>query len=238
MAMPAAPPLNGRNIAEFYTASEATKRSKLKAYARPPEEQQARIIMYDSVRRALPEYFGGGRSGAVLDRVGMMLENRQFKNAEFDETWHKSNRAALQHLRELDIGGAFEDVRSARAHVSVANLRINSTADFYATLVPTARNAKAKRVAVIINPSGIKVSSAEKRKTWAAIESEIAWRCAADESVDIEEVLYIDLPKHQIHRHKGPKVRVWDEIDATCERIVRDWREIRLDESRRREDTA
>jgi hypothetical protein len=67
-------------------------------------------------------------------------------------------------------------------------LRVNSTADFYATLVPRARNAKAKRVAVIVNPSGIKVSSAEKRKTWAAIESEIAWRCAADEGIEIEDV--------------------------------------------------
>src|SRR5579884_3596279 len=35
MSVPEAPPLNGRRIAEFYTASEVAKRSVLRAYALP-----------------------------------------------------------------------------------------------------------------------------------------------------------------------------------------------------------
>lgn len=237
MSAPAAPPLNGRNVAEFYTASEATKRTKLRAYAKPPEEQAARVIMYDLVRRSLPEYFGNGRSEETLDRLGVMLKKRQFSNAEFDATWHKSNRAALQHLRELNLGGRFEDVRARRSQLDVRRLRVYSTVDFYATFIPDSRRAKTRAVAVIINPSGIK-GAEEKRKLWAAIESEIAWRCADEHGIEIDEVMYVDLPKQVIYRHKGPKIRLWDEVDATCERIARDWREIRLEQFRDEEESA
>jgi hypothetical protein len=238
MPSPAVPPLNGRNVAEFYTASEATKRTKLRAYAKPPAEQAARVIMYDLLRRSLPEYFGKGRDEDVLTRLGMMLGKRQFSNAEYDATWHKSNRAAVQHLRELDLQGRFEDVRTRRGHVEVRRLRVYSTVDFYATFVPISIRAKPRSVAVIINPSGIKAATAEKRKTWATIEAEIAWRAAQEYGFEIDEVMYVDLPKQEIYRHKGPKVRIWDEIDATCERIVRDWREIRLEQGGEEEETA
>lgn len=226
------PPLNGRNIAEFYTASETAKRSTLREYAKPPEHQQARIIMYDPVRRILAEYFRDGRVAAALDRTESMLERPRFESVAFYEKWRKSNRVALAHIRELDIGGTFEDVCTSKTAVDVRNLAINSTSDFYATFIPNAPNAKRRRVAVIINPPGIKTSSAEKRKIWIDIEAEIARRAAADGRIEIEEIIYVDLPRLGVHRLRGSKARVWSEIDATCERIFRDWRDIRLESLR------
>ena len=41
------PPLNGRNLAEFYLSSETVKRTTLLAYAKPAKEQKARALMYD-----------------------------------------------------------------------------------------------------------------------------------------------------------------------------------------------
>jgi hypothetical protein len=52
MSIPPAPLLNGRRIAEFYCATEVAKRTVLRAYAKPPEEQEARVILYDPIRKA------------------------------------------------------------------------------------------------------------------------------------------------------------------------------------------
>ncbi len=57
-------------------------------------------------------------------------------------------------------------------------------------------------------------------------------RAAMENAVKIDEVFYIDLPRGEITRYKSPKQTIWAEIDATCERIFRDWRDIRLAASR------
>lgn len=239
MKVPTMPPLNGRNLAEFYVASEATKRSTLRAYAKPPEEQRARIVMYDSVRRIVPEYFESGRDDAILSRTERHLAEKDFANPDFAQTWLKSNRAAIANLRALRLRGEFRDViaRLTKAEITVGKIRVLSTADFYATYVPAAANGKAKRVGVIVNPSGIR-RPAEKRATWIAIECEVAIRAARAKGVEIDEVMYVDLPKNEIVRRTGPKKAIWAEIDATCERIFRDWREIRLEATQGETGTA
>ena len=75
--MPSRPPLNGRNLAQYYTSSEARKRSVLREYAQPKDDQEARIIMYDPIRRILVEYFARGRDEAVIDRAVDMLKKKQ-----------------------------------------------------------------------------------------------------------------------------------------------------------------
>lgn len=230
MPVPQAPPLNGRTIAEFYTASEVSKRTALRAYAKPTDEPQARIIMYDPVRKILPEYFGADRDPVILDRVAAQLGGRAFKTREFTDTWYRSNSSALRALRDLDLAGAMEDVRSSRASVMVGKLRVISSVDFYGTFIP--RLGKRRRVGVIVNPSGIRKASAEVRRTWISIEAEVALRAADASHFEIEEIMYIDLPKSDVQRYKGPKTRIWDEVGATCERIVRDWREIRIERDR------
>jgi hypothetical protein len=228
MPVPQAPPLNGRAIAEFYTASEVSKLTTLRTYATPAEEPQARVIMYDPVRKIVPEYFGTDRNPAVLDRVAAHLAEHGFKTREFTDKWYKSNSSALRALRDLDLAGVIHDVRSQRASITVGKLRIISSVDFYATFVP--RLGKTRRVGVIINPSGIRRASAEVRRTWISIEAEVAWRAAQAGNIEIDEIVYIDLPKSDIQRYKGPKIRIWGEVGATCQRIVRDWREIRLED--------
>ena len=217
MSVPEAPPLNGRRIAEFYTASEVAKRSVLRAYALPAEEQEARIILYDPVRKILPEYFDSGRDTAILDRVGAQLGERSFRTREFTEKWYKSNSSALRALQDLDLAGELIEVDSSRASVKVGRLRLVSTVDFYATFVP--RLGKRRRVGVIIHPSGV-AKPPEARRTWINVESEVAWRAAVAQGIEIDEIMYIDLPKQEIRRYKGPRVRIWDEIGATCERII------------------
>jgi hypothetical protein len=41
--------------------------------------------------------------------------------------------------------------------------------------------------------------------------------------------MYLDLGRGESQRFKQPKQRIWAEIEATCERIFRDWRDIRLE---------
>jgi len=237
VSVPSMPPLNGRNLAEFYVASEASKRTILREYAKPPQQQQARIIMYDSIRRIVPDYFKLGRGDAVLLRTERFLAERTFANAEFSETWHKSNLTAIANLRRLQLKGEFVDVRTGKTAIAVGKLRVLSTADFYGRYCPAASNARQKMVAVIVNPSGVRKPQ-EKRKTWIAIESEVAIRAALNHGLNIEEVMYFDLPKNEITRHVGAKKTVWAEIDATCERIFRDWREIRMQMSQGESGTA
>lgn len=231
MTVPQLPPLNGRILAEFYTASEVARRSTLRRYAKPPDEQRAREHMYDPVRRVVAEYFGKGRDGRVLERISATMEGRRFGNATYDETWHKSNRVALKGLESLTLPGTFSDVRShnRRHSVQVGPLQVRSTVDFYAVYKPLARNGKAKSVGVIVNPAGVQKSSAEKRRAWINIECEVATRVAMALGIEINEIMYVELSKGLITRYTGPKKSIWAESEATCELIFRDWKSIRLD---------
>lgn len=188
--------------------------------------------MYDSVRRIVPEYFSRGRSEEVLERAERVVADKHFANEDFNETWHKSNRVALQNLRALKVPGEFQNVHVKRTFVIVGRVRVLSTVDFFASYVPKSANGRKKQVGVIVNPSGIK-RSVDKRKNWIAIESEVAVRAAAEHGVEIDEVWYVDLAKNEIIKHTGPKKTVGAEIDATCERIYRDWRDLRLEASQR-----
>jgi hypothetical protein len=232
MPVPIAPPLNGRRVAEFYCATEVAKRTVLRAYAKPPDEQEARIILYDPIRKVLPDYFRSGRESAVLDRVAEQLKTREFSTRAFTETWYKANSSALAALRDLDLHGMLSDVGTERTAVAASIVRIISTVDFFAMFTP--KQGKPRRVAVIVNPSGVTVRT-EKRSIWINIESEVACRAAGEHKIEIAEIMYVDLRKGDVKRYVGPKKRMWDEIVATCERIVRDWREIRLEQQRRQE---
>ena len=229
MALPQKPPLNGRIIAEFYLSSETVKRTTLRAYARPPDEQKARVLLYDPIRRIVSEYFRRGRAEDVLLRCEGTLDRKHFDDASFEERWLKSNRAAVAHLRGIELPGSFEEVRPLKTSITIGQLDVFSTVDFYARFAPSATNAKRKAVAVIVSPSGIKKPKLEDRKRWAEIESEVGFRAAAANGIILDEVFYIDLPHDEHYRFKSPKARVWSEIDATCERIFRDWRDLRLE---------
>ena len=229
MSVPVAPPLNGRRVAEFYVASEVSRRSVLREYAKPREEQEARIIIYDPVRRILPSYFQSGRDPSVLTHLEEQLRAREFKSRDFSETWYKANSSAIAALRDIDLGGTFDAVESRRASVYAGGLRIISTVDVYATFKP--KRGKRVRVGLIVNPVAPKMRP-EKRDLARSIECEIAVRAAASCSIPMDRVLYVDLPKGTVTGYTGPKGRIWDEIGATCELIVRDWRDIRISMSR------
>ncbi|MGA8533207.1 MAG: hypothetical protein WB615_03745 [Candidatus Tumulicola sp.] len=184
--------------------------------------------MYDPIRRIVPEYFGSSRAGVILERCAHTLDQKQFEDPTFDEMYRKSNRSALVHLSDLVMPGAFEDLRTLRASVAIGKFVVRSTVDFYAQFVPDAANGKKRSVGVIVYPSGIRKRLPEQRRVWAKIESEVAFRAAASNGIDVEEIMYVDLPRIELYRFKGPSKRLWPEIDATCHRIYRDWRDIRL----------
>jgi len=185
--------------------------------------------MYDPIRRIVREYFADGRSSTVLDRCADTLARKQFDNPSFDEKWHKSNQSALAHLRNLSVPGTFHETRVARTSVAADKVTVISTVDFYGRFTPNAANGKERSVGVIVNPSGIKKRHPEQRTLWAQIEGEVAFRAAEAHGISIEEVIYIDLTRGELQRFKGPKKRLWSEIVATCQRIFRDWRDIRLE---------
>ena len=81
--------------------------------AKPPDEQTARIQMYDPIRRMIPDYFKSGRDSAVLDQVTAQLDEKRFDNPIFDEKWHKANRAAIENLLSIKLNGTFENIQSA-----------------------------------------------------------------------------------------------------------------------------
>jgi hypothetical protein len=226
MPIPASPPLNGRNLAEFYVTGEAAKLSTLREYAKPVGEQQARIIMYEPIRRVVRDYFQSGRDADVLDRITRNLETRHFDNADYDAIWHRSNSTAIRNLRSIPIKGEFQDVNVLKTNIIVSGVRVISTVDFYATYVPKASNGTTRRVGIIVNPSGIRKPT-EKRKQWVRIESELAFRAAIGAAQNIEGIMYLDLAKQEVNFHLGPKKTIWSEIEATCYRLLRDWRELR-----------
>jgi hypothetical protein len=231
MSIPQKPSLNGRIIAEFYLSSEVAKRSVLRAYAKPQDKQTARVYMYDMRRNTVAEYFKTGRDRAVLERVAAQLQETHFENPNYDQTWHKSNRLALKHLHEFKLNGTFQDVIAVKRHaIKLGKFEVRSTGSFYATFIPTSTHAKAKNVCVIVSPSGIKKTQENDRKLWVSIEGEVAFQAAASHGVPLNDgIMYLDLIRGELHLYQGPKSRIWAEMEATCERIFRDWRDIRLE---------
>lgn len=118
------------------------------------------------------------------------------------------NRNALVHLRDFPIPGTFHDTHAARASVTADKLSIISTVDSYGRFLPGAANSKERDVAVIVNPSGIKKLLPEQRKLWAQIEGEVAFQAALAYSASLDEVIYIDLARSELHRLRGAKKRL------------------------------
>jgi hypothetical protein len=231
MHVPSLPPLNARTVAEFFTSGPSRQRTTLRRYARPPEQQKAPIVMYDPVRKVLPEYFRTKRDATVLQRVVRLLDAPSDADPGFIEKRRKSNRNAIAHLEQLQFDGEFADVKSRRIDIAVQKVRVKSTVDFYATFIPASRRKKPRHVGVIVNPSGIPRKDEADIKKWWEIECEIAFRAAKVEGITLNGILYVDLGHEKIHEYLKPSERLWADIDATCERIVREWKEIRIEAS-------
>lgn len=229
MSVPRFPPLNARRIAEFATSRPSTQRSTLRRYSRPPEQQKAPIVLYDPVRKVLPEYFRAGRDAAVLRRVVSLLEAPSDADPTFVENRRKSNRSAIAHLEQMEFDGAFLDVASKRLDIMIQNVRVKSTVDFYATFRPKNKRMKARKVGVIVNPSGIPRKEEADVALWWHIECEVAFRTAKAAGIKLDEIIYVDLAHEKKYNYPKPAERLWADIDATCERILREWKEIRLE---------
>jgi hypothetical protein len=231
MAVPSFPRLNARMVAEFFTSSPRQQRSMLRRYARPPEQQKAAIVMYDPVRKVLPDYFRAKRDATVLLPVEQRLDEPSKADPGFIEKRRKANRNAITHLKQMQFNGEFINVKRCRLDIVVQNVRVKSTVDFSATFVPANRLKKERCVGVIVNLSGIARKAEADVKKWWEIECEIAFRAANANAIGLDEVFYVDLSREKIHVYRKPRNLLWADIDAICERILREFREIRIETS-------
>lgn len=227
------PPLNGRNVAEFALSRPSAQRTALRRYARPPEEQRPPILMYDPIRKVLAEYYRSGRDSMVLDRVAALLDAPSAAKPAFVAQRRKSNRAAIAHLRDLNIEGSFEEIEVRRTDITVDRVRIKSTADFYAIFRPANKRMKPRRVAAIYNLSGIDKAASGDRLRWMQIEAEFVFRASSAHGIDLDEVFYIDVRREERHVFSKPSSGLWKDLEAICERIYREWLEIRLEQTSR-----
>jgi hypothetical protein len=231
MPIPSLPSLNARMIAEFATSRPSSQRTTLRRYARPPEKQKAPIVMYDPVRKVLSEYFAGGRDASVLQRVVRLLDAPSDADPSFIEKRRKSNRSAIAHLEQMQFEGEFTDVQARRLAIDIQKVRVKSTADFYATFKPQKKRMKWRHVGVIVNPSGVTRKEEADVTKWWEIECEVAFRAAKAHEIKLDEILYIDLGHEQTYKYPRSSERLWADIDAICERILREWKEIRIETS-------
>lgn len=221
--------LNARAVAAYMTVGESAQRTTLRQYAKPKQEQKAAIVMYDPIRKNLREYFAGGQDSKTLARVRELIEKHPVEN-KFDDTYRKSNSRALNNIGNLDLNGKFSDVERYASSTMAGGLLVKSSVDFVATFLPYRAQGKKRRVAVIVNPSGIHRGKPDVRKRFARIECEFALRMLTADKIEVDECSYIDLPKEAIvERYLQPSTRLWANIDAACERIVVDFKRYRLE---------
>lgn len=115
----------------------------------------------------------------------------------------------------------------------VGGLHVKSSVDFIATYTPTSSRVKPRRVAAIVNPSGIRRGNPDMRTRFARVESELALRMIKADNLTVDECWYVDLPKESIsERYAHTSDRMWANIDAACERIVEDFKRYRLQSER------
>jgi len=224
--------LNARAVASYMTVGESAQRTTLRQYAKPKEQQKAAIVMYDPIRKNLREYFAGGRDEKTIARVRELIDKHPVEN-KFDESYRKSNNRALINLEKFDLRGTFTDVDRYASSTIAGGLHIKSSVDFIATYAPTSPRGKSRRVAVIVNPSGVRRGNPAMRKRFARVECELALRMIKADNLNVDEIWYIDLPKESItERYGRTSSLLWANIDAACERIVEDFKRYRLQSER------
>jgi hypothetical protein len=230
--------LNARAVAKYMTVGESAQRTTIRQYAQPKKFQMAAVLMYDTIRKSVREYFKSGRDPNVLDRLRAVIEQEPAKNKQAQDR-ERANLRALRNLQDLNLGGTLVDVDRYRGAILVSGLPVKATIDFTATFRPANLRSRERRVAVILNPSGIQRGNPASYKRFGRIECEFALRMLKSDKVTADECWYVDLPRQAIVEKYGRcSDRLWTDIDAACERVVEDFKRYRLQRRERHSDES
>src|ERR1700687_5198459 len=121
--------LSARAVAEYLSARDGARDGVLAKYARPDDEQVAKKIMHNPVRKGVRGVLTDGINETELLRLdGKIREHRA--ETEQDKTWIASCFRALENLRALQIDGLFTATQARRLDLVVEGVRVRSSVDF------------------------------------------------------------------------------------------------------------
>ncbi len=209
--------INSHGIAAYKLATRYGARRIVEGYAFPSEEKP-KVTMPSPAKELVYEFQRKGRVDDVLARAIETSAEPKPNETAYDKGRRSSVLRAAKHLKAFGSKFEFEDVRQRNFHTTIAGLRVRVSLDFLATL-PT-KNGQLT-LGVIYNVAEAIADNADKLKTHAQIESEIALRVLREHIPSLDAVWYIDLLGEKVvKRQEKPSSGVWREIQVVCDDIL------------------
>lgn len=209
--------MNSHGIAQYKLASRYAARRILESYAFP-EEGKPKITMPSPAKELVYEYQRKGQAEDTLARAIERFGAPRMNESAYDKGRRSSVLRAARHLKVFGPKFAFEDVRQRTYYTHISGLRVRASLDFLATLVV---KGVPQTLGVIYNVAADISDHADKVRTHAQIESEIALRVLRERMPNLSGVWYIDLFGEKVaKKQERPSSGVWREIETVCDDIL------------------
>ena len=208
--------MNAHGVAQFKLATRFGARRIIEDYAFP-DEGKPKIITPWPAKELVYEYFRHGRNDETLASAIVGASEPKQGETRTERSKRTSLLRAAKHLKEFGPKLVFENVRKRSFSTSISRLPVRVSLDFLATA--QTKNGP-QNVAVIFNVATDVSDHADKLKTHAQIETEIALRVVS-EHVALDAVWYVDLLSERVVKKKiAPSGGVWREIETVCDDII------------------
>jgi hypothetical protein len=208
--------MNSHGVAQVKLATRFGARRIIEGYAFP-DESKPKIITPWPAKDLVYEYFRHGRSDETLASAILAASEPKQGETRSERSKRTSLLRAAKHLKEFGPKLAFESVRKRSFSKPISRLPVRVSLDFLATVQA---KTGSQSVAVIFNVAADVSDHADKLKTHAQIETEIALR-AIGEHLALDAVWYVDLLSERVVKKKAaPSVGTWREIETVCDDII------------------
>jgi hypothetical protein len=208
--------MNSHGVAQFKLATRFGARRIIEDYAFP-DEGKPKIITPWPAKDLVYQYFRHDRNEETLASAILASSEPKHGETRSEKSKRTSLLRAANHLKKFGPKLPFENVRKRSFTTSISRLPVRVSLDFLATV-----EAKSgpQNVAVIFNVATDVSDHAEKLKTHAQIETEIALRVIG-QHVALDVVWYVDLLSEKIVKKKAsPSMGTWREIETVCDDII------------------
>ncbi len=222
--------LTAHALADYLLSTPTAQRRILNEHLFP-DDSKAKIIQRQPARELAAKYFLSEHDPTIIHDAVLAA-----RRAPPSETPHaRARREAIldvaDHLSEIAAKFPVSNAERSRLKVPVSGLLLKASVDILAT------GSHGKRIALSFNATRVTSSNAERRKHFAKIHCEVAFRAYRYHRQDIDEAWYIDLCSgERIKRQVSPSDNNWRNIEIACDRIAIEMRE--LLRRRRRLDSA
>lgn len=202
-----------KGLAKFMTAGPATQRKVLKDFKFPDPEGGVQASYYSEARSAIAEFHGSDNNPATIAAEVQRLSEKAYDASGRQRVRIEHNIRALQSYLENFGHESFRVLPTPSLSLSQRTVSVGATPDLFV------RHKGSNKL--------IKLDLGTKApdKRLVAIVLQVIYEAARSSGLSLKpkDVLYLDVPRANVHRSAKVRTRLKGEIEAACENIEALW---------------